>query len=363
MRLTVAISCTSASHPIWSLHNIHCRHSQNESAPADMDFRLFSLAQAPTTLPVWELIRNDLGDPPAPRIAKTLGVGVSTVHRWNKAGRAPKLACLALFWLTRWGRSEVHTQATNDAILAAQLARSLREERDRLRAQLEDLTHARGTCPSDGQSRTDMDRVASSAVHTALMALLPLLAPVRPGALGRPVPPLDFPPVPGVDPGTPAARPPEAHSARSQDSGCSDRPPLSGHPTGERSGSASSTSSGVGVTMLPPCHHSAHFPPVLQHGEGFAAAAPSSLSSAAASPPTPSPASTTAGTRPDGSQGAQEPPSQGYRVTRVVDGRVIERREPEVARAAGADSQLRGLNGPFPGACWPQTPAPGAPSP
>jgi hypothetical protein len=29
---------------------------------------------------------------------------------------------LALFWLTRWGRSAVNTQAVNDAVMAVQLA-------------------------------------------------------------------------------------------------------------------------------------------------------------------------------------------------------------------------------------------------
>jgi len=32
------------------------------------------------------------------------------------------MAYLALFWLTRWGRSQVHTQATNVALMAVALA-------------------------------------------------------------------------------------------------------------------------------------------------------------------------------------------------------------------------------------------------
>lgn len=93
---------------------------------------LFSIDKAPKALPVWESILDDLGHPPAHRVARVLGVGRSTVYRWNAEGHGPRIACLALFWLTRWGRSLVDTQATNDAVLHVQLARSLGEERDKL---------------------------------------------------------------------------------------------------------------------------------------------------------------------------------------------------------------------------------------
>ena len=93
-----------------------------------MDLQLFSLDHAPKALPLWEHIRNDLGNPTAKRIGRTLDVGASTIYRWNQTGKAPRMACLALFWLTRWGRSQIHAQAVNDAILTAELARSLAEE-------------------------------------------------------------------------------------------------------------------------------------------------------------------------------------------------------------------------------------------
>ncbi len=122
-----------------------------------MDIRLFSIESAPKTLPVWELILDDLGRPPAHRIAKTLGIGLSTVYRWNKEGHAPKMACLALFWLTRWGRSEVDCRATNDAMTAVSLARSLGEERAALRGQL-------------AQSEYERDRLASMVSRFQTMA-------------------------------------------------------------------------------------------------------------------------------------------------------------------------------------------------
>ena len=104
--------------------------------------RLCSIEQLPRTVPAWDSIVEDLGHPPAERIAAALDVGRSTVYRWHAAHQAPRVAALALFWLTRWGRSAVHTQATNDATMAVQYARALTEERLQLRdqvRQLEDL--------------------------------------------------------------------------------------------------------------------------------------------------------------------------------------------------------------------------------
>jgi hypothetical protein len=101
-----------------------------------MKLPVFSISQAPKDLPIWHAILEDLGHPPASALAKVLGVGARTVYRWNQDGAAPRSACLALFWLTRWGRSMVDCQATNDAILAGTLARSLAEDVKRLEVQL-----------------------------------------------------------------------------------------------------------------------------------------------------------------------------------------------------------------------------------
>ena len=103
--------------------------------------QLFSIEQAPRNVPPWESILDDLGRPPVHRVARVLGVSRSTVYRWNTDGSGPRVACLALFWLTSWGRSSVHTQATNDAVMAVQLARALNEDRERLAARLDQAKH------------------------------------------------------------------------------------------------------------------------------------------------------------------------------------------------------------------------------
>jgi predicted DNA-binding transcriptional regulator AlpA len=110
-----------------------------------MKFSPYSIDRMPRQLPVWELLITDLGRPHPARIAKVLGVGTSTVYRWNKAGHAPRVACLALFWLTRWGRSEAYCAAVNDCAAAVGYANSLLTENHRLRSQLAHVLALNGT--------------------------------------------------------------------------------------------------------------------------------------------------------------------------------------------------------------------------
>lgn len=209
-----------------------------------MDLRLYSIERLPHVLPVWETILHDLGNPSARRIAKALGVGESTVYRWNQTGNAPKVACLALFWLTRWGRSEVDAAATNDARMAAGLVQSLTGEREALRRQLAavaaELAHQRQVNErlrlSDGHDsaataercRTGTALEDSSAGGSAPQNWPDLGWPEPAAALPEPLawPALD---PAGAGPGSPAEQPPGAHSTRSPAPGHSAQPQPSVH--------------------------------------------------------------------------------------------------------------------------------------
>lgn len=94
---------------------------------------LFSIMQLPKFVPPWDALMEDLGHPKPELVARALGVGRSTVYRWHSGTRPPRVATLAVFWLTRWGRSEIDVRATNDALLSLQLARSLTDELAALR--------------------------------------------------------------------------------------------------------------------------------------------------------------------------------------------------------------------------------------
>jgi len=106
--------------------------------------QLYSIEHAPPSLPVWHAILEDLAHPPARRVARVLGISMRTVYRYNQTGYAPRVACLALFWLTRWGRSAVHTQATNDAIMAVGLVRGLERRIGELTTQVGHLQRLGG---------------------------------------------------------------------------------------------------------------------------------------------------------------------------------------------------------------------------
>nr|WP_316641757.1 hypothetical protein [uncultured Roseateles sp.] len=115
------------------------------------------LSKLPRNLPSLDLMLADIGRPSARQLAKALGVSPRTVSRWLATGNASKTAMLALFWMTQWGTSLVHTDAHNGAVLQAALAASLtREIGDmkarhaaeiaELKAQLDQLQTARCNC-------------------------------------------------------------------------------------------------------------------------------------------------------------------------------------------------------------------------
>jgi len=101
-----------------------------------MEFSPYSLGHAPKSLPIWQTILADLGNPHPAAVAKVLGLGARTVYRYNRDGQAPRHVCLALYWLTRWGRSEVEAAAVNDCRLAVAYANAMEAEVRRLRTEL-----------------------------------------------------------------------------------------------------------------------------------------------------------------------------------------------------------------------------------
>ena len=199
-----------------------------------MELRLFSIEQLPRSVPPWEAILDDLGRPPPDRVARALGVGRATVYRWNATKHAPKPALLALFWLTRWGRSAVHTQATNDAVMAVTLARSLGEEREQLKGQVKELEHTlsalhrslaiatRDSASTASHSHTDTAHAARLEAPADSMSWPMLALPDLP-----PLPELPPPEPAGVRPGSPSTPPTGARSGTDPGHGRTPQPPLS----------------------------------------------------------------------------------------------------------------------------------------
>lgn len=91
------------------------------------------LYQIPDQLPSLDVMLHDLGNPHACALAARLGVDERTARRWQKAGNAPRPVLLALFWLTRWGRSALDAEMTNRAAVLTQLSECQSRELSRLR--------------------------------------------------------------------------------------------------------------------------------------------------------------------------------------------------------------------------------------
>lgn len=91
---------------------------------------------APRQLPPLDAIFQDLGQPGAGVIARALGVSERTVYGWQAAAQAPRPAHLALFWETRWGRSQIEAQAVNGERWARGQVQALERERATLQARI-----------------------------------------------------------------------------------------------------------------------------------------------------------------------------------------------------------------------------------
>lgn len=100
-------------------HHLHDaqRHADNVGMILKMPRRLPTLA---------DMIR-DLSATPE-QIAKALHVNPSTVYRWISQDNVPRPACLALYWMTRWGQSEIDAEWWNRANIYEGLAKALERE-------------------------------------------------------------------------------------------------------------------------------------------------------------------------------------------------------------------------------------------
>ncbi|KQW76583.1 hypothetical protein [Methylibium sp. Root1272] len=94
------------------------------------------LTRLPRQLPAFPDLLADLGNPGAALLARALGVTDRTVRRWLVDGNAPRPVLLALFWMTRWGQSEVACEAHNSAVMHAGMVGCLQREIAALRREL-----------------------------------------------------------------------------------------------------------------------------------------------------------------------------------------------------------------------------------
>lgn len=98
------------------------------------------LNRLPKELPPFEVMLKDIGDPSLPALAHALQVHESTLRRWLRGQDVPRVAMLAVFWLTRWGMSLADCEAHNTAVTQASLASALQAQVDDLQERIARLT-------------------------------------------------------------------------------------------------------------------------------------------------------------------------------------------------------------------------------
>lgn len=94
------------------------------------------LARLPKATPPLSIMLADIGSPSADGLAGAFGVTPKTAQSWISADHAPLPVLLAIFWLTRWGTSEIDARAHNDAVMAGIEANRLRKEIEEIQALL-----------------------------------------------------------------------------------------------------------------------------------------------------------------------------------------------------------------------------------
>lgn len=85
------------------------------------------ILKTPRRIPALADMIRDLSATPD-QIATALDVNRSTVYLWLRTGKAPRAAMLALYWMTRWGLSEIDAELYNAAQVYRGLAQALERE-------------------------------------------------------------------------------------------------------------------------------------------------------------------------------------------------------------------------------------------
>ena len=98
------------------------------------------LNRLPRHMPSLRTMLEDIGSPTTKELARALRVSETTARRWKREGKAPQVAMLAIFWVTRWGMSAADTEAHNAACMSASLARARLDKIGELEGRLQRLS-------------------------------------------------------------------------------------------------------------------------------------------------------------------------------------------------------------------------------
>jgi hypothetical protein len=126
------------------------------------------LCRLPGQTPPLAQILDDIGNPSPAAVAAALDVHPRTVSRWLAADDAPRVACLALWWLTRWGFSTMDAELWNTAQMAFAERDAWRDEASGLHRELARVVAAgQFGCANDPTQRAALVSVAPPARRQA----------------------------------------------------------------------------------------------------------------------------------------------------------------------------------------------------
>lgn len=134
------------------------------------------LTKLPKHTPPLGLMLADLGNPHPRDIARSLGVGQSTVRRWISDDDAPRPIMLSLFWLTHWGAQWLDADLFNLYRCHAGLSQSLQRELVLMRENYEQAIAA-ATAVAELQALADS--LAKTGTAPELPQAPPMLYVVR----------------------------------------------------------------------------------------------------------------------------------------------------------------------------------------
>lgn len=90
------------------------------------------IKKLPRRTPALADMIRDISATPA-QLADALHLDKSTIYRWISVGQAPRTAELAIYWLTRWGQSDIDAELWNAANVYRGFAYALEREVTQLR--------------------------------------------------------------------------------------------------------------------------------------------------------------------------------------------------------------------------------------
>jgi hypothetical protein len=90
---------------------------------------MLSQLPTPARLPPFSLMLDDIGAPAPRELGRALDVPERQAAAWQRTDSAPRAVMLALYWLTRWGRSHLDAGMVNECRHLAGLVDALTRER------------------------------------------------------------------------------------------------------------------------------------------------------------------------------------------------------------------------------------------